>query len=287
MHLDAAGAPDGYVAYRPGPRKDGHRAIQVTDLVALTPAAYLRLWRFLADLDLSDTVEWDRAPVDDPLSWALVDPFLARVTRQSDALWVRVLDVPAALAARPWGRDGEVVLEVADPLGHAAGRFRVVTRDGVAEVTRTDAEADGPAGAPTSSAPSTSAASAPRPSAAPAGCPGPTTALRDVGRHGRHRPGAVLRHRLLTTSSDRADPVVAGVVLELDQAEPLEQRREVHPEPAAVALALAVPAAHRVVLGPAERLDGALGRGLLLVGGPQRHPVALLLQPRRQVVDRR
>ena len=75
MHLDAAGTPDGYVAYRPGPRKDGHRAIKVSDLVALTPAAYLRLWRFLADLDLSDTVEWDRAPVDDPISWALVDPW--------------------------------------------------------------------------------------------------------------------------------------------------------------------------------------------------------------------
>ncbi len=46
--------------------------------MALTPAAYLRLWRFLADLDLSDTVEWGHAPVDDPLSWALVDPFVAR-----------------------------------------------------------------------------------------------------------------------------------------------------------------------------------------------------------------
>ena len=142
VHLDAAGTPDGYVAYRPGPRKDGHRAIKVSDLVALTPAAYLRLWRFLADLDLSETVEWDSAPVDDSISWALVDPYVAKVTRQTDALWVRVLDVPAALEARPWGRDGEVVLEVADPLGHAAGRFGVVTRDGVAEVTSTDAEAE-------------------------------------------------------------------------------------------------------------------------------------------------
>ena len=142
VHLDAAGTPDGYVAYRPGARKDGHRAIHVSDLVALTPAAYLRLWRFLADVDLSDTVEWDHAPVDDPLPWALVDPFVAKVTRQTDALWVRVLDVPAALAARPWGRDGEVVLEVADPLGHAAGRYRVVTRDGVAEVTTTDADVE-------------------------------------------------------------------------------------------------------------------------------------------------
>jgi predicted acetyltransferase len=142
VHLDAAGSPDGYVAYRPGPREERHRAIKVSDLVALDPAAYRRLWRFLADLDLSDTVEWDRAQVDDPLSWALVDPFVARVTKQTDALWVRVLDVPAALEARPWGSDGSVVLEVDDPLGHAHGRFRVTTSGGEAEVTPTEAAAD-------------------------------------------------------------------------------------------------------------------------------------------------
>ncbi|HET6938714.1 MAG TPA: GNAT family N-acetyltransferase [Nocardioides sp.] len=142
VHLDAAGTPDGYVAYRPGPRENGRRTIKVTDLVALTPAAYLQLWRFLAGLDLSDTVACDRAPLDDPISWALVDPFLVRVTKLTDALWVRVLDVPAALQARPWGRDGDVVVEIADPLGHATGRFRVVTRDGVAEVSTSDAEAE-------------------------------------------------------------------------------------------------------------------------------------------------
>lgn len=142
VHLDADGAPDGYVAYRPGPSEDGMRTMRVTDLVTLSPEAYLSLWRFLAGLDLSDLVEWDRAPVDDPLPWALVDPFVVRVIRQRDALWVRVLDVPAALPARPWGRDGQVVLQVDDPLGHAAGRFRVVTRDGVAEVEPTEADAD-------------------------------------------------------------------------------------------------------------------------------------------------
>jgi predicted acetyltransferase len=142
VHLDADGAPDGYVVYRPVPRENGRRTIKVTDLVSLTPAAYLRLWSFLADLDLSDTVEWDRARLDDPLPWALVDPFAVRVTGQSDALWVRVLDVPAALAARPWDRDGSVVVQVDDALGHAAGRFGVVTRDGVAEIEPTDADAD-------------------------------------------------------------------------------------------------------------------------------------------------
>jgi predicted acetyltransferase len=140
VHLDPAGAPDGYVLYRPGDRKDGHRTIEVRDLVASTPSAYLRLWRFLADLDLSDRVSWHSAPVDDFLEWALVDPFAVKVVRVTDMLWVRVLDVVAALEARPWGADGTVVLEVADPLGHAAGRFRVTTAGGTAQVTRTEDE---------------------------------------------------------------------------------------------------------------------------------------------------
>ena len=44
-----------------------------------------------------------------------------------------------------------------------------------------------------------------------------------------------------------SDPVVPRVVLELDEAEVLEQRRHVHGEPPAVALAQPVPAADRVV----------------------------------------
>ena len=142
IHRDAGGRPDGYVAYRPGARIDGRRRIKVSDLVALSPTAHLRLWRLLADIDLSDSVEWDRAAVDDPLPWALVDPYRVRVTRHNDALWVRLLHVPAALEARPWGRDGSVVLGVDDPLGHAEGRFRVRTEGGQAEVTRTRDPAD-------------------------------------------------------------------------------------------------------------------------------------------------
>ena len=88
-------------------------------------------------------------------------------------------------------------------------------------------------------------------------------------------------------SSDRAHPVVLGVVRQLDQPERLEQRRQVHPEPAAVALAQAVPAADRVVLGPAPALDRAVLGRLLLVGCAQVDPVALRLEPGVQVVDRR
>jgi haloalkane dehalogenase len=62
-------------------------------------------------------------------------------------------------------------------------------------------------------------------------------------------------------------------------------RRDVHPEAPAVTLAQAVPAADRVLRRPAPRLDGAGLRLLLLVGGAERHPVAVLAQHRVQVLD--
>ena len=140
VHLDGAGTPDGYVVYKPGDRQDRQRTVEVRDLVALTPDAHLRLWRFLADLDLVTTVAWGAAPLADPLPWALVEPRAVTPGRVSDQLWVRVLDVPDALGARGWGAEGTVVLEVDDALGHAAGRWQVVVSGGRATVSRTDAE---------------------------------------------------------------------------------------------------------------------------------------------------
>src|SRR4051794_14807114 len=80
--------------------------------------------------------------------------------------------------------------------------------------------------------------------------------------------------------------VVALLVGQLGQAQLLEQRREVHAEPAAVALAQPVPATDRVLLGAAERLDRPGSGVLLLVGGAEVDPVAPVEQPAVQVLDR-
>ena len=42
-----------------------------------------------------------------------------------DHLWLRILDVPVALNARPWAAPIDLVIEVTDAQGHAAGRYRV------------------------------------------------------------------------------------------------------------------------------------------------------------------
>jgi predicted acetyltransferase len=142
VHLGPEGEPDGYALYRVSGRDNGIGKVDVVDLVALTAAAYLRLWRLLADIDLIQQVSWSHAPASDPLEWALVEPRVRKVTAVDDFLWVRVLDVPSALAARPWGEDGALVLEVEDALGHAAGRWLVETEAGRAQATRTDRPAD-------------------------------------------------------------------------------------------------------------------------------------------------
>ncbi|QGQ19755.1 GNAT family N-acetyltransferase [Cellulomonas sp. JZ18] len=117
--------------------------VKVREALALDPAAAHRLWSFLLDLDLTGTVETPMLPVDDVLTHLLVDPRPARA-RLADNVWVRLLDLPAALAARRYPAPLDVVLDVRDGLlPDNAGRWRVVApAGGTAEVARTDAEPD-------------------------------------------------------------------------------------------------------------------------------------------------
>ncbi len=87
-------------------------------IAAMTTAgeqAHAALWRFASAIDLVGEIEgWNR-PVDDPLLWLLEDP---RKVQQHvhDSLWVRVMDVPAALAGRRYAAAGRLVLKVEDAL---------------------------------------------------------------------------------------------------------------------------------------------------------------------------
>jgi len=138
VHVDGTGTVDGFVLYRHDGRDGEKRKLKVTESVALTSTARLALWDFLGGIDLVNHVSFNIAHPDDPLAWALVDINVLKVTGENEFLWVRVLDVERALAARPWTADGRVVLEVDDPQGHAAGRFLVETKEGRATVTRTE-----------------------------------------------------------------------------------------------------------------------------------------------------
>lgn len=128
--------PDGYAIYRfKEPPGEWLHAL-VEEVVALDPAVDAALWRYLLDLDLTAKVVAQSLAVDDPLKWRLVDPRALTVEHLEDWLWVRVLDVPAALEARAYDESDRLVLEVVDrfrPDGEASGTFRLdASPDGAA-----------------------------------------------------------------------------------------------------------------------------------------------------------
>ena len=119
-------------------------AIDVWELIAADPAAGAALWRDLLSRDLITSVTADLRPADDPLLYQLHDSRRARV-RVVDNLWVRIIDLPGALARRAYASPVDVVLEVTDELLPAnAGRWRLRAGGpgGGADCARTDEPAD-------------------------------------------------------------------------------------------------------------------------------------------------
>jgi predicted acetyltransferase len=125
---DDGGPARGYALFRRSDTwTDGRPAgeVRIREFVARDPAATHALWSRLLDLDLTSKVELDSRPIDDPLFQLLVDPRAARL-RRIDGLWVRLVDLPVALAARRYCGELEVVLEVRDELcPWNAGRWRL------------------------------------------------------------------------------------------------------------------------------------------------------------------
>ncbi|MFC0448471.1 enhanced intracellular survival protein Eis [Rhodococcus jostii] len=129
--------PDGYVLYRRVSGDSGSVA-RVEEIRTVGAAAHAALWRALLGLDLVRRVEANLTP-EDPLPYLLSDGRLVRTTSRHDELWVRIMEVPAALEARTYRRDLDVVVQVDDGFLDAGGRFALTVRDGKAVCTRTDA----------------------------------------------------------------------------------------------------------------------------------------------------
>jgi predicted acetyltransferase len=126
---DASGVR-GYAVYVTRERWDDATGLPagellVRELVAADPAAGAALWQNLLDRDLVASVTAELRPAEDPLLHQLLDQRRARV-RLGDGLWVRVIDLPAALSLRAYSAPVDVVLEVTDALlpGNA-GRWRL------------------------------------------------------------------------------------------------------------------------------------------------------------------
>ena len=139
--LELDGEPAGYALYRVHSKFENGAAaghVDVIEAIADGPVATRELWRVLLDMDWKATLKAYLLPVDHPLVHQLRYPRRMRM-RVGDGLWIRLVDVGAALSARAYGGAGPVVFEVEDAFLPAnAGRWRLA--DGAAE--RTDEDAD-------------------------------------------------------------------------------------------------------------------------------------------------
>ncbi|GAA3438429.1 GNAT family N-acetyltransferase [Kutzneria kofuensis] len=141
-YLRLAVHEDGVACFKVEEDKGGEHysySMEVGALFAATPTATATLLKFLLGIDLVRRVEFVSRPLDEEFELLLADPRAVRTTEIEDETWLRLVDVPAALAARTYGEAEPVVIEVVDDLLPAnRGRY-LVGPDG-AERTDRDAQ---------------------------------------------------------------------------------------------------------------------------------------------------
>ena len=138
--VELDGAVEGYAYYRVKDEwEDGFAKgeVRVIEALATSVEADKALWSFLHGIDLVVRVAAPIFDLGSPLPLLVRDP-RALGLRLGDGLWLRLVDVDAALRARSFKPGGSVVLEVRDEIcPWNAGRYRVGDDAG-----RTDDTAD-------------------------------------------------------------------------------------------------------------------------------------------------
>jgi predicted acetyltransferase len=139
--LTLDGTPSGYATYRV--TQDWRAGLssgnlRVVEAVAPGAEAARELWRWLLDFDWTSQILAGLLPIDHPLFLLLAEPRRMELTT-GDGIWLRLVDLRAALTARSYAADTEIVLDVADAFcPWNEGRWRV----GAGSVEQTEAGAD-------------------------------------------------------------------------------------------------------------------------------------------------
>ncbi|HEX7168006.1 MAG TPA: GNAT family N-acetyltransferase [Acidimicrobiales bacterium] len=119
VYEGASGEVEGYAYYRVGTGGQSIGSTEWTAMVqglgATTHDAYLSLWMYVTDIDLTYKTTTLSRPIDEPLRYLLADPRRLRATNVSDFLWCRIVDLPSAMSARRYSTADRFVLDVADP----------------------------------------------------------------------------------------------------------------------------------------------------------------------------
>jgi len=100
------------------------------------------------EMDMVNEIAAPLRSISEPVAWQVSDHRAVRKTGERDHLWLRILDVPAALGARRYAAPGEYLLDVTDDLGFAQGRFLLtVAADGSGQAQPLAQGSAAPAGA--------------------------------------------------------------------------------------------------------------------------------------------
>jgi predicted acetyltransferase len=143
-HID--GQPAGYALFSRREKWEDWRAkgkVTVQEMAAVDPATLLALARRLVDFDLTASITISSGGADNPLLWWAGGPRGMGV-KTFDSLWLRLVDVGAALSARGCSSACDLVLDVVDPVcpwNQQAWRL-TAGQDGVATCVPTSDDAD-------------------------------------------------------------------------------------------------------------------------------------------------
>jgi predicted acetyltransferase len=138
--IELDGQPEAYALYQlefSARHMISGSTLEVYDALGTSPRALAAIWRYLLGIDWIGRIDASWIPLDHPLFLWLREP--RRMDFEvGEALWVRLVDVGAALGARRLG-EGAIVLDVRDEFcPWNTARWRV----GPGAVDRTTAEAD-------------------------------------------------------------------------------------------------------------------------------------------------
>lgn len=145
--LEHDGEPAAYAVYQvhgQWERGVARGYVQLREVMAATPEAHRDIWKFVFGIDLVESVKSAAffLPSDHPLLLLLAEPrYLGFLS--SNGLWLRIVDVPAALAARGYEGAGSISFEVHDPvLESNSATWRLEAADGKGEVEKAGGDGD-------------------------------------------------------------------------------------------------------------------------------------------------
>lgn len=146
IHRHPDGTVDGIAHFRLPWSRTAEQAgtLIVEAFEATSPIAYRAMWTLLLDFDLTQLVVAPGRPREEPLKWMLANPRALRITRQSDNLWARILDVQKALDGRAYDAPGEITftIEADDMCPANVGTWHLAADGPTAQLSPTTGPAD-------------------------------------------------------------------------------------------------------------------------------------------------